>query len=221
MEEKEKTYYDWLFTRSKEEEEIQAEIDAEQKWYERQPVYKQHQKNVQQLLDKLIAAGEKRRKGAEQYKPSRRKGKLKRVDPEVWKAEQKKIYDERFAGYPKELQDAINAYKALDENEKRKFASDTWAYHPDYDDYENPQTTKKDLSELLEILVQTCIDFIRERGLKDIDGIGFSADSLQESSKWGEWTPATDASVQASGLGTEKGRDGREYTVIKRIGEYM
>ena len=215
------TYYERLFTRSEEEERIDAELDAERKRFEETEEYKEHTRKTRELLDDLIEAGKRRRKEAEQYKPSRRRGKLKRVDPEVWKAEQKKIYEERFAGYPKELQDAINAFNALDENEKKAFCNDTWCWHPDYDDYENPQTTENDLKELLEILVQTTIDFINERGLKDIDAIGFSADSLQESAKWGEWVSATDASVHATGLGKEKGRNGEEYTVVKRIGEYM
>ena len=215
------TYYERLFTRSEEEERIDAELDAERKRFEETEEYKEHARKTRELLDDLIEVGKRRRKEAEQYKPSKRRGKLKRVDPEVWKAEQKKIYDERFAGYPKELQDAINAYNALDENEKKAFCNDTWCWHPDYDDYENPQTTEKDLKELLEIPVQTTIDFINERGLKDIDAISFSADSLQESAKWGEWVSATDASVHATGLGKEKGRNGGEYTVVKRIGDYM
>lgn len=219
---KEKTYYDYLFTKSEEEEQIQAELDAERERYENTEEYKEHAKRLDDILDRLIEAGQRRRKEAEKYKPARRRTAPKKIDMEAFKAEQEEKRKKEFESYPEELKTAINAYNALDENEKRKFASDTFVRHwTDYDDYENPQTTKEDLSELLEILVQTSIDFIRERGLKDIDAIGFSADSLQESSRWGEWTPATDASVYVTGLGVEKGKDGKEYTVVKKIGEYM
>jgi len=86
---------------------------------------------------------------------------------------------------------------------------------------ENPQTTQQDIKELLEILVQTTIDFIKERGLKDLDAVGFSADSLQESSKYSEWTPATDASIRVYGQEKKVGSDGNEYYVENLIGEYM
>ena len=215
------TYYDYLFTPSEEEEQIQAELDAERERYEQTEEYKEHTKKTNELLDKLIAAGEKRRKEAQKYKPERKRAKAKHMDPEVWKAEQEEIRKQRFEALPQELKDAISAYHSLDENEKKKFASETWCYHPDYDNFENPQTTENDLKELLEILVQTTIDFINERGLKDIDAIGFGADSLQESAKWGEWTPATDANIHATGIGTKKGCGGEEYTVVQKIGEYM
>lgn len=215
------TYYEHLFARSEEEERIDAELDAERKRFEETEEYKEHTRKTRELLDDLIEAGKRRRKEAEQYKPSRRRGKAKWVDRENFKAQQEEAHRKEFESYPEELKTAINAYNALDENEKRKFASETFVRWTDYDDYESPQTTKKDMRELLEILVQTSIDFIIERGLKDIDAIGFSADSLQESSRWGEWTPATDASVYLTGLGVEKGKDGKEYTVVKKIGEYM
>lgn len=216
-----KTYHDWLFTKSEEEEQIQAELDAERARYEQTEEYKEHTEKASDILDRLIEAGQRRRKEAEKYKPAKRRGKAKWVDRENFKAQQEEAHRKEFESYPEELKTAINAYNALDENEKKKFASETFVRWTDYDDYESPQTTKKDMRELLEILVQTSIDFIMERGLKDIDAIGFSADSLQESARWGEWTPATDASVYVTGLGVEKGKDGKEYTVVKKIGEYM
>ena len=77
------------------------------------------------------------------------------------------------------------------------------------------------VKELLEILVQTTIDFINERGLTDIYSVGFGADDLQGSAKFGEWEPCTDASIHVTGLGKEKGKDGHEYSVCQNIGSYM
>ena len=65
--------------------------------------------------------------------------------------------------------------------------------------YNNPQTTKDDINELHHLLVQTCIDFINDKKLKDIDVVSFSADSLQESSKFGEWCPSTDSYIEIEG----------------------
>ena len=217
----EKTYYEWLFTHSEEEERILAELDAERERFEGTEEYKQHNEKTHKLYEELKVAGAERMKEAEKHKPERRRAKAKKVDPEVWKTEQEEIRKKRFESYPEELKKAVNAFNDLDENEKKAFASETWCWHPDYDDYENPQTTQEDLAQLLEILVQTTINFINERGLKDIDAIGFGADSLQESARWGEWVAATDANIHATGIGKEKGRDGKEYSVIKKIGEYM
>ena len=77
------------------------------------------------------------------------------------------------------------------------------------------------MKELLEILVQATIDFINERGLTDIYSVGFGADDLQGSAKFGEWEPCTDASIYVTGIGKEKSKDGHEYSVCQRIGEYM
>ena len=217
------TYYERLFARSEEEERIDAELDAERKRFEETEAYKEHQENLTNLLDELKVAGEKRRAEAKKHKP-RRRAKVKHMSVEdlaAFKAEGQRIKEERIDSYPEELKAAIRAYENLDEGAKKVFSQETWCYHRDYDDYKDPQTTKEDIKELLEILVQETIDFINERGLKDIWSVGFSADDLQTSAEAGEWTPATDASLYVSGLGKEKGRNGDEYTVAKRIGEYM
>ena len=54
--------------------------------------------------------------------------------------------------------------------------------------------------ELQDILVQTCIDFINENELKDVDVVYFSADSLQESARCNEWTPSTDSFLTLEGM---------------------
>ena len=65
--------------------------------------------------------------------------------------------------------------------------------------YDNPISTNKDASDLQEILVQTIINFINDRKLNDIEEVSFKADSLNESAKYGKWTPATDSYISLIG----------------------
>lgn len=223
MVKEEKTYYDMLFEESKEEKDIHRRLDEERERFENTETYKEHYAKVDELMAELKAEGKKRREEAKKHKP-RRRVKAKHMSEDeltAFKAEGRRIKEERTESYPEELKAVIRAYENLDESAKKVFSKETWCYHPDYDDYKDPQTTKEDIKELLEILVQETIDFINERGLKDIWSVGFSADSLQESARFGEWTSATDASLYVSGLGKEKGRNGEEYAVIQNIGNYM
>lgn len=219
----EKTYYDYLFEQSEEEKQIYAELDAEYAAFRETEAYKEHEKRVDELHERLFAAGERRREEAKKHKPKRR-ARAKHMNEEelaAFKAEGQRIKDERINSYPEDLKALIKAYEGLDEGAKKVFKKETYFYAPDYDDYKDPQTTEKDIKELLEILVQETIDFINERGLKDIWSVGFSADSLQESARYGEWTPATDASIYVTGMGKEIGRNGEEYSVLQNIGSYM
>lgn len=59
------------------------------------------------------------------------------------------------------------------------------------------KTTINDLHLLTEKLVQTCIKFINDNGLNDIDEINFKVDSLQISTKYGHWVPDSDACLSA------------------------
>ena len=131
------------------------------------------------------------------------------------------IREQRIEALPDDLKSVIRSYEGLDDAAKKVFQRETWACRRDYDEYKDPITTEKDMKELLEILVQTTIDFISERGLTDIFSVGFSADDLQGSAKFGEWEPCTDASISITGMGKEKSKDGHEYSVCQRIGEYM
>lgn len=72
------------------------------------------------------------------------------------------------------------------------------------ENYKNPITTQENINELHHILVQTCLDYMVEHGLTDIDEIDFTADGLSSSYKYKEWTPATDSSLTVIGLETEK-----------------
>ena len=217
------TYYDWLFKESDEEKEIQRLMDEEKARYEGSEAYKEHVAKLDEYLERLKAEGEKRRKEAEKHKPKRR-AKAKHIsEAEMAKRreEGRKIKEARINALPDDLKSVIRSYEGLDDAAKKAFRQETWAYHLGYDDYKDPVTTKKDMKELLEILVQTTIDFINERGLTDIYSVGFGADDLQGSAKFGEWEPCTDARIQVTGIGKVKGSDGKEYSIIQNIGSYM
>ena len=86
----------------------------------------------------------------------------------------------------------------------------------DLDYYKNPITKKSDIKELQELLVQTCINFIKERNLSDIYNIGFGCDGLTDSIEFGEWTPNMDSNICVEGLQYDEKID---LNVRKLIGE--
>lgn len=216
------TYYDWLFKESDEEKEINRQLDEERARFENTEVYKEHHAKLDELLERLKVAGEERREEAKKHKPKRAKAKhMTEEEMAELREKNRKIKEARIDSYPEPLRRTIRDYEELPDEAKKVFNNETYFYKPDYDDYKDPITTEKDMKELLEILVQTTIDFINERGLTDIYAVGFGADDLQSSAKFGEWEPGTDANIHVTGLGKEKSKDGREYTVCQRIGEYM
>ena len=98
--------------------------------------------------------------------------------------------------------------------------------HDDLPKYENPVTTTNDIKKLQERLVQTCIDFIKEKNLTDIDAVRFNVDGLTRNAiEFGEWVAAMDSYIGVEGLqeDTYIGKSGEPYTFIVRkfIGEYM
>ena len=198
-----------------------AKYDAEQKRFRETPEYIAHEEKVDKILEELHEESRKRREEAKKHRPSRTRKHVD-IDMEAFKKEQERKRAARMESYSSKLREALALFDTLTEDEKKTFSTETAVrlYH-DYDEMENPQTTVDEMRELLDILVQTSIDFINERGLKDIDAVGFSADSLQESAKYNEWTPATDASITLYGFGKAKGSDGKEYDVQKIIGHYM
>ena len=218
MEEK-KTYHDWLFEETEEEKAINKKLDEERARYEATDAYKEHDQKIHELFEELKVAARNRREEAKKHRPRRKP--VKKVDMDEFRRENERRYQEKFNAYPEALQRAITAFHELRDDEKRVFHQDTWVYEPKYEQLENPQTKTEDIRDLLDILVQTTIDFINERGLKDIDAVGFGADSLQESAKYEEWTPATDASIHVTGIGYETSKDGTKFAVVKKIGEYM
>ena len=120
--------------------------------------------------------------------------------------------------YP-EVDRLIENFKKLSTKEKRAFALIYGALNSDrLDAYTNPVKTNEHLSELQDILVQVCINYINENKLTDIDEISFSADSLQHSARFGELVPSTDSFIQAVGL--EEVQDGDlTYYVRRKITE--
>lgn len=106
----------------------------------------------------------------------------------------------------------------LSNEEKQEFVKRIQAHWPDWacDNYENPSTKIEDIKELQERMVQLCIDYLIEKGIDDIQEVRFSADMLQHSKEYGEWTPATDSFITVYGFQTdEHGLEARRI-----IGEY-
>lgn len=93
------------------------------------------------------------------------------------------------------------------------------------DDPKLDLTKEEHIKELQERLVQTCIDYINEKGLKDIWSVSFNADSLFESAEYGSWQPCTDSYINVKGLCHEnhKRKDGSIFKMPYwyDIGEYM
>lgn len=97
--------------------------------------------------------------------------------------------------------------------------------HDDLPKYMNPVTTTDNIKELQQRLVQTCIDFVKEKNLTDIDAVRFNVDGLEDSIEFGEWTPGMDSYIGVEGLQDESYLDrfgeSYSYRVRKFIGEYM
>lgn len=93
--------------------------------------------------------------------------------------------------------------------------------------YKDPKTTKSDIRDLQKLLVQTCINFIKERELFDVNEVNFSVDGLEEGFEYGEWTPGIDSSISVVGLQsdgttwTDRKGEKHEFRVRRLIGEYM
>ena len=62
---------------------------------------------------------------------------------------------------------------------------------------EKPESNKL-ARELQDRLVQCCLDFINDKGIdaSKIDRVIFTADSLQESAKYGSWQACTDSTCE-------------------------
>jgi hypothetical protein len=160
------------------------------------------------LYEELVQ--ERARKKAEIGAPPKRdRGVKKVIDGNV---------EKKAEEYP-EVDRLIEEFKNLSPREKRAFALLYGALNSDrLDTYTNPVTTSEHLSELQDILVQVCINYINENKLTDIDEISFNADSLQHSAHFGEWVPATDSFIKA--VGVEEVQDGDlTYYVRRKITE--
>jgi len=140
------------------------------------------------------------------------------------------------AGFESRLTDLEKTYEypkkkkrrsVFEENEEfRKFVEEL-NENPVVEEFEpeTPEqiTRKEDIAELQERLVQTCIDFINEKGLTDIYMVRFNADDLNTSAKEGKWTSATDSWIGVEGLRYRKykRKNGETFKMTERyeIGE--
>ena len=84
------------------------------------------------------------------------------------------------------------------------------------DEYKDPKTTRSDIKDLHKLLVQTCINFIKERNLTEIYEVSFGVNGLENDAiEFGEWTPGIDSSLSVIGLQEEDDN----FRVRKIIGE--
>lgn len=118
----------------------------------------------------------------------------------------------------KNVKQLAECFINLSNEEKQEFVKRIRTHWPDWEceKYKNPKTTIANVKELQERMVQLCIDFLTEYELDDIQEVKFSADMLQESKKYGEWTSATDSFIDVYGFqANEHGLEERRI-----IGEY-
>ena len=201
-------FYTKFFETTPKEEEIEKKIEEIEANYKNSASYKEYVEQLNALYNDL--AEERRNKKLEiGPHPKRDKG-------------VKKILNKRKDFNIKEYTDAdrvLNEYQKLSKEGKRNFEIGLAALKPEkLEPYSNPVTTEDQLSELQDILVQVCINYININGLTDIDEITFSADSLQRSAHFGKWVPATDSYIRA--VGYEEINDGKNnYCVRKKIGD--
>lgn len=218
MEDTYRDLHSWLFDKSEKEKEIEEKIDQEYDRFDSHPAHQEHREKLQKLFDELkIAKSERVAEGKKHRKP--RKGiSIPERTPEELAERKQKRYDE----LPEELKELITKYNSLSKKEKLEF--EYFREHPyrnendELTEYENPVTTHKDIRDLQDILVQDVIDFINEKGLTDIEAVGFGADGLQASAKEGEWSPSTDSSITVEGLQPMKD-DKYNWPVRKIIGK--
>ena len=207
-----------MFEKSEKEEAIWKQVEEEHNRFESTPEYIEHKEKIDKLFKEATEAHKERLSKAKEYRRNRfPKKEHKETDEEreARIAENKRQHEEKVNSYPENLRNAIRLYESLSDEEKKIFGYSTLAYHDELDEMQNKQITHEQTRQLHDILVQTCIDFINEEGLKDVDIVAFSADSLQESARFNEWTPATDSFLTLEGM--EKSEKDNGYVVRKFI----
>ena len=195
-----------MFDKTEKEDEIWKKINEENERFESTPECLEHREKINKLYKEVSEAQKERIDDAKEYRRNKFPRKVKNYteteeEKEKRIAENRRKHEEKVNSYPVNLRDAIKLYESLSEEEKKIFDYSTWCYHNgELDDMENKQITHEQTRELHDILVQTCIDFINDNNLKDVDAVSFSADALQESAKYNEWTPATDSFLTLEGV---------------------
>lgn len=201
-------YYDALLTRGDEENRILGLIDEENEKFESNEFVKQHRELVMSLYEEEHKAFLERMSKVKEMNPTRRS----RVAKSEPLAERKKKIEDS-----PELVDAISAVSKLSEADKKNLYFR--CLREEIPESKENRVDDDTMSELHYILVQTAIDFINEKKLSNVEAVRFSADGLRESSKYGEWTPATDSFLTLEGIVDEKfiDEDGTEHTIPSRV----
>lgn len=201
-------YYDALLTRGDEENRILGLIDEENEKFESNEFVKKHRELVMSLYEEEHKAFLERMSKVKEMNPTRRNHVIKSVSL----AERKKKIEDS-----PELTDAISAVSKLSEADKKNLYFR--CLREEIPESKENRVDDDTMSELHYILVQTAIDFINEKKLPNVEAVRFSADGLRESSKYGEWTPATDSFLTLEGIVDEKfiDDDGTERTIPSRV----
>lgn len=200
------SFYEEMFKLTELEIELNNSLEELDKNFESSEEYIKYNEEKNRLFNELIA--ERKRKMRSITPPLRGRGlktfKTSKKDENVKYESVNKI---------------IDAIKNFSSQERRVFNIELMALNGDkLDDYENPITTEKNIDELQEILVQTCINYINENNLTDIYEVSFSADDLGESAKFGKWTPSTDSHIRVVGIQEDNTNDFK-IDVRRKIGE--
>lgn len=194
-----------MFKKTKKEEEIWNKIQKEIKEFESTPEYIAYRERLDALYKEHHEAAIERINKAKEYRRKRFPRKeitpLSEEERQASRDMNKKKWEEKINSFPDNLKNVIFGYESLTDKEKTVFAHETWyRAKTELDEMKCKQITHEQVRQLHDILVQTCIDFINENELKDVDEVHFSADALQTSAKYNEWTPDTDSFLEVDGI---------------------
>ena len=180
-------YLDMLMNDGEEEIAIKNKINEEEDRFNKTDGFLKHSWLMDKLYKDLQEAREKRIKAAKISRP-----RIKRTMPDS--TLEKKLSVE----HSKEFNDAVEAVSKLNDRELSMLRATIYREEIMVDD--EMKLKDKDIEEIQVALVQTLIDLINEKGLKDIYSVSFHADSLQESAEYGEWCPETDSHILIEGI---------------------
>ena len=204
MSKEKETLWEKMFKKTEKEEDIQSRIDAEFDRFENCPEHLEHKERLKALFAEMRQAQAERQEEGKRYRREKFPRKSVSVSQEEFekrRAENERKREEQINALPEPLRSTIKTYENFSDEEKDVFERKTFRpFREELDKMNNVQITHEQTRQLHDILVQTCIDFINENGLKDVDAVAFSADSLQESARWNEWTPATDSFLTLEGM---------------------
>ena len=199
-------YFKLFTTKSEEEKQIGDEITKENERFENTPEYKEHWDKIKTLMKRESDVFNARLEQARLIRPTRRFSGIKPTKQKSVKTEDEEKADA-----------IINAIEELPFGQKQRVAMTCFREEIPKD--ESMAIDDATLDEFHRVLVQTCIDFIKEKGLKDGYSVSFSADSLQESAEYGTWCPATDSFFEVDGLKHEPytRENGKEAKIPYRV----